>query len=848
MENQRTKSIDHDFNQNIASNSSSNDVLRPFKVQRNVESSYDESNSTCNSTNCSSGDSSPCLFLNLERLPSELSSGESLNNNEHDERDNDNNNDKNKMPLVNWTTLPQDIMYKIFENLDYTDILNLITTNKKWYQNYNNSNYIWKKIFRRDICNQKFGYLDGNGVNKSNSQFKINNKPFHQKIIKKSSNTTKNKTLYQNKPQNQNFSTFLSPQYDYKNIYKKLVTETPSVSTHILKDCKDEVLHVSFSPDGKFLAVCAKDAIFRIYSGSHPYELLFKNNMSKNAQTRNWEWCQAAHFSPESDMVMVSGVFSRAQPYLGELAVFAIKSEKKSYGENDKMKTMSRSVSIDDPDEMSLINSPEPILPPKSKSSKFCFSPKSVRRNASIVLPENFSLISKTQKVLKPYSFTLISRIQIKPHDVFGCWHGNNHVISCKTQWHGGYPLISEVFLNKICMDAKDMFDPSIGVVDSIFKFANKNWSVIRMLNTMKITKDVEECADRLIVPKDENEIDTLENLANVLYQTYNSNSADRRSSISESHYSRHFPNNPASASDNVSDNSTSMDESDSDNSDNTNGSKSSHSTFSCLKAGDYLIAAKGSRVWTPHELGLKLLKPKTVSKILPRGISVSNSASNSENSNNNSISSQNSSSTHSQSNSHSNNNNSMSGSESQPNPNSVWAEILNDHQAANQVHTSLDLDSWDKEIAFEGQIIGFEAISESQQIIINVRDWILTDDQKTNPETPFDPANPPALSKFPRLLVFSISQWAIIRELSGHKALSPANRCCFLMPSASERLAACGDETGKVYVWEYKISNGSLLPGCPLFHQGNQIRQLVSGKSKKVKEEEKDDLRRYYS
>ena len=142
MENQRTTSIDHDFNQNIASNSSSNDVLRPFKVQKNVQSSYDESNSTCNSTNCSSGDSSPCLFLNLERLPSELSSGESLNDNEDDDNNNDtdDDNDNNKIPLVNWTTLPQDIMYKIFENLEFTDILNLITTNKKWYQNYNNSN------------------------------------------------------------------------------------------------------------------------------------------------------------------------------------------------------------------------------------------------------------------------------------------------------------------------------------------------------------------------------------------------------------------------------------------------------------------------------------------------------------------------------------------------------------------------------------------------------------------------------------------------------------------------------------------------------------------------------------
>ena len=402
--------------------------------------------------------------------------------------------------------------------------------------------------------------------------------------------------------------------------------------------------------------------------------------MSKNTQTRNWEWCQAANFSPESNYVMVSGVFSRAQPYLGELAVFKIQD-------------------ITDPEYMDTSD------------------------NANTTTSNN----SGTE-YSQDFKFFLISRIQIKPHDVFGCWFGNEHVISCKTQWHGGYPLISEVFLNKT---NPDLSDASSGVVESIFKFANKNWSVIRMLNTIKITEDLIQGS----------------------------------------------------------------------------GQQQGQQPEPTLSAGKYLVAAKGSRVWTPHELGFKKLQIEEVPKVPYKGISISNSYS------------QNNQQRYQRDRIHQPND-----VNTQPNPNSVWAEILNDSTTSSQVHSSLELDKWDKEIIFEGQIIGFEVLEATQKILINVRDWLLSPEQKANKTLPFDPANPPALSKFPRLLIFDIKSWSIQRELSGHEALSPANRCCFLMPSASSELAACGDETGKVYIWEYRNSRGALLPAGPLHHQGNVI------------------------
>ena len=135
-----------------------------------------------------------------------------------------------------------------------------------------------------------------------------------------------------------------------------------------------------------------------------------------------------------------------------------------------------------------------------------------------------------------------------------------------------------------------------------------------------------------------------------------------------------------------------------------------------------------------------------------------------------------------------------------------------------------MKLDEWDYELSYKGQIIGFETIRDTQNIVINVRSWIhknRTEELLGNSTAPFDPSTPPALSNFPKLLIFDLINWTVLRKLTGHEALSPANRCCFLMPSASNRLAACGDETGKVYVWEYRHSKGSILPHMPLYHQG---------------------------
>lgn len=610
--------------------------------------------------------------------------------------------------ISNWNNLPPELLISILLKLPIQDVYRTASTNKNWYSIFAQNNYLWKNLFYREFGRpdpnpvqnsyNPFNSLNLEGQSENSAENNINNDSFSSipenlsinsseiptttlptvttlptstsntlENISNPSNTTISSISFNSIHDNPEFvqpTPFLQPESEvnFKKAYHSVLDMTPKVSTHVFDECQDEVLHVNFSPDGQMIAICSKDAVFRVYDAEYPYSLFFSQDMS-NSDCTKWEWCQAAGFSPNSQNVMVSGVFSRSQPYLGELAVFSISGDKKT--------------------------------------------------------------------------FNLESRIQIKPHDVFGCWYGNENVISCKTQWHEGYPLVSEVYNNKTRQNTED---PGEGVVKSIFKFANKNWSVIRMLNTVKIFE-----------------------AGNV------------------------------------------------------------------LKSGDYIIAAKGSRVWTPHELGFKKLsRNQEIPDIRNTGIVASppgvgansgdSSSRGSSRSRNSSRNNQNSVFQYPENRNtaqpmvtqilqagqiQQNNNNTQN--INNPNPNSVWAEILNDSESSQQVHSTLKLDEWDHELVYQGQIIGFEVLEKHQRLLINVRDWSLTDEEietlnDPDENSPFDPASPPALSKFPRLIIFDLNLWTPIRELTGHEALSPANRCCFLMPSASGRFAACGDETGKVY------------------------------------------------
>jgi WD40 repeat protein len=52
--------------------------------------------------------------------------------------------------------------------------------------------------------------------------------------------------------------------YSWIQEYKRLLYHTPSVESEVLKQHADQVLHVSFSHNGKMFATCSKDGFIRV--------------------------------------------------------------------------------------------------------------------------------------------------------------------------------------------------------------------------------------------------------------------------------------------------------------------------------------------------------------------------------------------------------------------------------------------------------------------------------------------------------------------------------------------------------------------------------------------------------
>ena len=135
-----------------------------------------------------------------------------------------------------WLELPNYIFYQICENLPISDAVTLVSSTKFWHNRHHKNNYLWRKLYYRDMKGRPGKFL---------------NDPMETSFLES---------------------------------FKKVYERTPKITTNILNDCKDEVLHVSFSPDGRFLAVCAKDAIFRVYNGEPPYNLLYRNNIGRGGE------------------------------------------------------------------------------------------------------------------------------------------------------------------------------------------------------------------------------------------------------------------------------------------------------------------------------------------------------------------------------------------------------------------------------------------------------------------------------------------------------------------------------------------------------------------------------------
>uniref|UniRef100_H3CUE3 F-box and WD repeat domain containing 5 n=1 Tax=Tetraodon nigroviridis TaxID=99883 RepID=H3CUE3_TETNG len=79
--------------------------------------------------------------------------------------------------------------------------------------------------------------------------------------------------------------------------------------------------------------------------------------------------------------------------------------------------------------------------------------------------------------VISLENYTLLSRVRNKPYDVFGCWLNETHLISGNLHWIGNMTSCSVLWLNKAFQDVES---ENVNVVKRLFKIQNINASTIR--------------------------------------------------------------------------------------------------------------------------------------------------------------------------------------------------------------------------------------------------------------------------------------------------------------------------------------------------------------------------------
>ncbi|XP_035523856.1 F-box/WD repeat-containing protein 5 [Morone saxatilis] len=181
--------------------------------------------------------------------------------------------------------------------------------------------------------------------------------------------------------------------------FKRLFDCIPCVEVQTLKEHSDQVLHLAFSHRGHRFSSCSKDCTVKLWDTERQDGNISLVHSSSMRQF-NWGYTQFSQFNADDTLLLVSGV------YLG---------------------------------------------PHHSSSGEI-----------AVISMENYSLLS---------------RVRNKPYDVFGCWLNETHLISGNLHWIGNLTSCSVLWLNKAFQDVES---ENVNVVKRLFKIQNINASTIR--------------------------------------------------------------------------------------------------------------------------------------------------------------------------------------------------------------------------------------------------------------------------------------------------------------------------------------------------------------------------------
>lgn len=170
-----------------------------------------------------------------------------------------------------WCYLPDAVLLQIFSYLDHKHLLNAGVVCKNW-NNLSYDDLLWRDLFHKDF--------------KTDSSLYTSCKP----------------------------KTWLSE-------YKRLCYHIPIAQTETLTEHQHQVLHVSFSHNGKLFATCSKDGYILVWNSKYPVSLKYSRDM----KAHSWKYTQYSQFNESDTLLLVSGVhFGTPHSTSGEIAVFSL--------------------------------------------------------------------------------------------------------------------------------------------------------------------------------------------------------------------------------------------------------------------------------------------------------------------------------------------------------------------------------------------------------------------------------------------------------------------------------------------------------------------------------------------
>ncbi|XP_015118789.1 F-box/WD repeat-containing protein 5 [Diachasma alloeum] len=103
--------------------------------------------------------------------------------------------------------------------------------------------------------------------------------------------------------------------------FKRLTYHTPLLETEVLREHSHQVLHVSFSHNGKMFATCSKDGYVLVWDSTYPVTIKYQHDM----RLFSWKYTQFSQFNSSDTLLLVSGVhFGTSHSTSGEIAVFRL--------------------------------------------------------------------------------------------------------------------------------------------------------------------------------------------------------------------------------------------------------------------------------------------------------------------------------------------------------------------------------------------------------------------------------------------------------------------------------------------------------------------------------------------